>query len=148
GIFNKEWAKAMEKKLASADRAVAIKILNNIINDVAGYFFRAPVDPVALGIPHYFQVIRQEDARDLRTIKQNVQAGKYESFEQIEADIMLMVSNAVKFNGEGSLVAQSAQKVGKMWHAAITKKKKEDSKRAASGHESGSEPPAKKLKLG
>ncbi|KIO26946.1 hypothetical protein M407DRAFT_233870 [Tulasnella calospora MUT 4182] len=149
-VFNKEWVKAMEKKLSSGDRAIAIKILNTMFNDDSGFYFREPVDPVKLGIPHYFQVVDRKDARDLRTIKQNVQAGKYGSFEQIGADVQLMVSNAVKFNGLDSHVAKMAETNARMWNSAMTKKRKEDAKKASTHtnpQEPTGEPPSKKIRL-
>lgn len=113
----------------------------------SGVFFRVPVDPILHGVPNYFEVIDPKDARDLRTIKQNVQAGHYESLDGVEIDIQLMITNAVRYNGETSNVADAAHKMGKMWHAALAKKKKEDAKRLAEGGGGSSEPPTKKQKL-
>ncbi|KAG8920123.1 hypothetical protein FRC01_000907 [Tulasnella sp. 417] len=149
-IFNKEWVKAMEKKLSSADRAFAIKTLNTMFNDDSGFYFREPVDPVKLGIPHYYQVVDRKDARDIKTIKQNVQAGKYESFDQIGADVQLMVSNAIKFNGAESHVAKMAETNARIWNSSMTKKRKEDAKKAsahANPNEPAGEPPSKKIRL-
>ena len=103
------------------------------------------MDPEAHGVPTYFTVVDPADARDLRTIKQNVQAGKYDGFEGIGADIQQMISNSVNFNGEQSPITESARKLGRMWNSAVAKKRKEDAKKASgSGSE---EPPAKRLKL-
>lgn len=121
----------------------------------SGVYFRVPVDPVALGIPHYFDIVDRRDARDLRTIKQNAQAGKYDSFGAIEADIQQMVANAIKFNGEPTVVVDAARKMGKMWNSALSRKKKEDARQQASasgsaggyGPQGSNEPPMKKLKV-
>ncbi|KAG9000448.1 hypothetical protein FRB94_005418 [Tulasnella sp. JGI-2019a] len=150
--FDVEWQKATKKKLSSAERTFVIQTLNTMMGDDSGIYFRVPVDPVALGIPHYFDVVDRRDARDLRTIKQNTQAGKYDSFSGIEADIQQMIANAIKFNGEPSLVGDAARKMGRMWHSALSRKKKEDARQQASGSGSAgghgsSEPPSKKLKL-
>ena len=61
--------------------------------------FWEPVDPVVLGIPQYHDIIPKRDARDLRTIRSKLETDKYETMEQWEADLELMVSNAIKFNG-------------------------------------------------
>jgi transcription initiation factor TFIID subunit 2 len=77
--------------------------------------FHLPVDPVALGIPHYFDVIPKEDARDLTTIKGRLDKGMYQSADQLNQDIVLMFSNAYKFNGRGSPIADIAEGLEKSW---------------------------------
>jgi transcription initiation factor TFIID subunit 2 len=74
-----------------------------------------PVDPVALGIPQYFEIIPQEDARDLSLIKRNLdKANKYTTAKQVDDDIELMLENAKVFNGEG-LVVDAANAFGRWW---------------------------------
>ncbi|KAG9008792.1 hypothetical protein FRB90_008736 [Tulasnella sp. 427] len=149
-MFNKEWVKAMEKKLSSADRTWASKVLNSMFNDPSGFYFREPVDPVKLNIPHYFQIVDRNDARDLKTIRTQAGTSKYESLDQITADIQLMVQNAVKFNGAGSHVAQMADTNAKIWLSAMNKKRKEDAKKASTHtltHENAGQPPSKKMRL-
>lgn len=73
--------------------------------------FWEPVDPIALGIPTYHEVIPKKDARDLRTIRENLDADKYESVDAWEAEMDLMVNNAIKFNSLESEVGQAAVKL-------------------------------------
>jgi transcription initiation factor TFIID subunit 2 len=68
----------------------------------------APVDPIALNIPTYFDVVAREDARDLGLIRSNLESGKYESVELLQAETQLMVDNAVRFNGAESDVGRAA----------------------------------------
>ena len=75
---------------------------------IRSFVFREPVDPLALGIPQYHEIIPRKDARDLRTIRQKLDADKYETSEGWEADIDLMIRNAIHFNGEESEVGQIA----------------------------------------
>lgn len=75
---------------------------------VSSFVFREPVDPVLLGIPTYFQVIPRKDARDLRTIRTRLDNDKYDSMEAFEADINLMIRNAITFNGADSDVGRIA----------------------------------------
>lgn len=70
------------------------------------WVFREPVDPIALGIPTYYDVIPKKDARDLQTIRTKLEADRYTSVEAWEADLELMISNALKFNGPDSEVGQ------------------------------------------
>lgn len=59
-----------------------------------------------LGIPTYFQVIPKKDARDLRTIRTKLDNDKYDSIEAFEADLDLMIRNAITFNGADSEVGK------------------------------------------
>ncbi|WAR56945.1 hypothetical protein PtB15_7B798 [Puccinia triticina] len=63
--------------------------------------FLAPVDPVALNIPDYFNVVKQP--MDLSTIETRLgKAGKpchYRSAEEFVADIQLVFSNCYMYNG-------------------------------------------------
>jgi len=66
------------------------------------------VDPVLLQIPTYHDVIPKKDARDLRTIRTKLDTDKHDSIDAWEADIDLMVRNAITFNGADSEVGQIA----------------------------------------
>ena len=72
------------------------------------FVFWEPVDPVALQIPTYHDIIPKKDARDLRTIRSKLETDKYDSIDAWEADMHLMVDNAIKFNGLESDVGQVA----------------------------------------
>lgn len=78
-------------------------------NNSAGIFLEA-VDPEALGIPMYFNVIPSQDARDMSLIKRRLDNDEYASFDAFEADFRLMLNNCYIFNGETS----AAGEVGKM----------------------------------
>jgi transcription initiation factor TFIID subunit 2 len=104
------------------------------------------VDPVALGIPQYHEIIPRKDARDLRTIRQKLDADKYDTPEAWEADIELMIRNAVHFNGEESEVGQIALGFGsriRELRAQQGQKKRRESERPEQ-----QQPAAKKAKLG
>jgi hypothetical protein len=61
-----------------------------------GAFFSAPVDPVALGIPTYYQIIKEP--MDLRTIAQKMEANQISSPEEFARLMRLVFQNAIKFN--------------------------------------------------
>jgi transcription initiation factor TFIID subunit 2 len=93
------------------------------------------VDPVLLGIPTYFDVIPKKNARDLRTIKGKLDADKYETVEAFEADLELMLDNAITFNGLDSEVGQMTvamrNKVHEYmdaWKLGASKKRKDNDK--------------------
>jgi len=113
----------------------------------SSWVFREPVDPVVLGIPTYFEVIPRKDARDLRTIRQKLDNDKYDTVEAFEADLDLMIQNAIKFNGQESEVGEIAIQIQVRiqdlffgFRSSGTKKRKDSDK--------GTPQPSKKAKIG
>jgi len=105
------------------------------------------VDPDALGIPTYHDVIPKKDARDLRTIRQKLDTDKYDSVDAFEADIDLMLKNAIKFNGTESEVGLISlafeDRFGELlmaWKSGSVKKRKDG--------DQGTPQPTKKMKMG
>ena len=98
-----------------------------------------------LGIPTYFDIIPKKDARDLKLIRQKLDTDKYESVDAFEADINLMIRNAIIFNGAESEVGAIAQalqnRVVELLDVKTSSKKRKDS-------EKGTPQPMKKAKLG
>jgi bromodomain-containing factor 1 len=64
--------------------------------------FLVPVDPVALGIPDYFKVIKTP--MDLSTVTTRLNTGQYENAKDFEADVRQIFKNCYKFNPAGSPV--------------------------------------------
>jgi transcription initiation factor TFIID subunit 2 len=77
---------------------------SHIFCSALGGIFQLPVDPIALGIPQYFDVIPRETARDLRTIKSKLDSDAYKTVTDFIEDLDLMVNNALKFNAPGTPV--------------------------------------------
>jgi hypothetical protein len=65
---------------------------------VAGSFFAVPVDPVALNLPTYNQIIKQP--MDLGTIQSNLETNTITSPEQFASLVRLVFENAIKFNDD------------------------------------------------
>jgi bromodomain-containing factor 1 len=62
--------------------------------------FQTPVDPDALGIPHYREVIT--NPMDLSTMRKKLDVNEYTAAEEFEADFRLMINNCYTFNPEGT----------------------------------------------
>lgn len=77
-------------------------------NSKAGPFL-APVDPVALGIPDYFKVIKEP--MDLGTIRHNLESGFYSDASILIEHVRLVFSNAMLYNAAHSQVHIFAQKL-------------------------------------
>lgn len=91
---------AIWKKVASV---VQKKLLGDSANS---WYFVKPVDPVALNIPTYFDIIKRP--MDLGTIGKKLRSKQYADFDQYEADVRLTFRNAMKFNGPENLVHKAA----------------------------------------
>jgi len=74
-----------------------------------GWVFNTPVDPVELGLPDYFHVIKRP--MDLGTIKKYLENGRYHSLDDFEADVHLTFDNAMLYNQEGSVVHNMAREM-------------------------------------
>ncbi|KAF7302980.1 Transcription initiation factor TFIID subunit 2 [Mycena kentingensis (nom. inval.)] len=144
-VFRREWPKAMERKISGNDKRGLQGLLTNFVKEDVTWIFREPVDPVLLGIPTYFDVIKQP--RDLKLIRTKLVGDKYESVDAFVADVQLMTDNAILFNGVGSEVAEWAVKcqtrfneLMQTWRDAQNKKRKEGEK--------ANPQPAKRIKMG
>lgn len=84
-------------------------------NKKQAVWFLAPVDPVADGIPDYFDVIPRDKARDLGTISKKLNAGEYTSLADLDDDVYQCLGNARTYNRQESPVHQDAVWLGKEW---------------------------------
>jgi bromodomain-containing factor 1 len=83
--------------------------------------FRSPVDAEALKIPHYLQIIKHP--MDFSTIERKLLASnptkpdpnpanpRYSSADEFVADVRLIFSNCVTFNGPEHVVTQQGKRV-------------------------------------
>ncbi|KAJ5871787.1 Bromodomain [Penicillium soppii] len=61
--------------------------------------FYYPVDPVALNIPTYHEVIKKP--MDLSTVQHKLKTGQYENAKEFETDVRLIFKNCFRFNIPG-----------------------------------------------
>jgi cell division protein FtsB len=88
--------------------------VRQLISHKWGFPFAAPVDPEALGLPTYRDVIK--NPMDLGTIKKLIEdGGKYLVSEDVDADVRLTFSNAMTFNKEGTDVHTMAKGLLEEW---------------------------------
>jgi hypothetical protein len=78
-----------------------------MLDDQFGWVFRDPVDPVVLGLPDYFDVVK--NPMHLALIEQNVEDGVYRDMATFERDTKLVFENAILYNGEDSEVGEMAK---------------------------------------
>lgn len=113
------------------------------------WIFHTAVDPVALNIPHYHDIIPKQRARDLSLIKKKLEGDKYESVQAFEADIDLMIDNAMTFNGDDSEIGKMAFRVRNSFKDALANAAANLGKKRKDGgtEKGGPQPTVKKLKL-
>ncbi|TVY81022.1 Bromodomain-containing factor protein [Lachnellula suecica] len=82
-------------------KEVMKELWNNRYSSFASIFY-LPVDPVALGIPTYFNIIKSP--MDLTTVGAKLEEGRYATAKDFEKDMQLMIGNCLKFNPPGNPV--------------------------------------------
>lgn len=73
-------------------------IIDHFLDHPNGYIFGRPVDPVALGIPDYFDIVKLP--MDLGTIRKRLENGVYRDWEDTAQDIRLTFDNAMLYNAK------------------------------------------------
>lgn len=81
--------------------------------------FVQPVDPVALGIPHYADIISQP--MDMGTIERKLQNHQYASSDDFAADMRLIWQNCYTFNGRESAISLWAQTLDGLFEKQLAK---------------------------
>ena len=91
------------------------KILKKLMSQKKSSFFNIPVDPVALNIPDYFNIIKEP--MDFSTILQKVKDGKYKDDKAFENDVYLVFRNCFRFNPKGGVVYTAAVNIQEVFEA-------------------------------
>ncbi|CAH8539259.1 unnamed protein product [Schistosoma guineensis] len=94
-----------------------LQLHEEVYNDKYAEPFRAPVDPVMLHIPDYFQVIKEP--MDLTTIRNNLEDGKYTDPWQVVDHFRLMFNNAWLYNKKTSKVYKMCTKLAELFQSRI-----------------------------
>jgi len=79
--------------------------------------FRQPVDPQALGIPDYFDIVKR--AMDLSTVKRKLDTGQYSDPWEYVDDVWLMFDNAWLYNRKTSRVYRYCTKLSEVFEQEI-----------------------------
>uniref|UniRef100_A0A1X7SMB3 Bromo domain-containing protein n=1 Tax=Amphimedon queenslandica TaxID=400682 RepID=A0A1X7SMB3_AMPQE len=95
-------------------------VFNEVIKqEPESYPFRQPVNPIDLGIPDYFDVIK--NPIDLSTIRKKLESGSYSDPWQFCDDMQLMFNNAWTFNKKTSRVYKFCSKLHEVFYENIDK---------------------------
>ncbi|SMQ46124.1 unnamed protein product [Zymoseptoria tritici ST99CH_3D1] len=143
----KEVAYAMPKR---KEHQLELKFAEHVLQQIRGpqygaqnSVFLAPVDPVALNIPNYRQIIKHP--MDLGTMTQKMKQGLYGKASEVKKDFDLMIENCISFNPVGNPVRDMGialqRSFESLWRDKDKWEKKEraNSKRGESSAEEESE---------
>jgi len=86
-----------------------LEVLKVLQGHQHGWVFNSPVDPVELGLPDYFEVIKQP--MDLGTIRKKLENGCYHSLDVFHNHVQITFDNAMMYNPEGSVVYNMANEM-------------------------------------
>lgn len=89
------------------------QILRGLLLRPGSWPFLEPVDPVALGIPDYHDVIKRP--MDLGTVARRLQSGQYPNAGEVSFEVRLVVENAMTYNPQGHQVHQLAKRLGEVF---------------------------------
>ncbi|GLT85771.1 hypothetical protein SLE2022_039490 [Rubroshorea leprosula] len=99
----------------------AVAVIKKVMKMEAAAPFNEPVDPEALGIPDYFDII--DTPMDFGTICSNLEKGdKYMNSEDVFKDVQYIWDNCCKYNNKGDAIMDLMKRVKKnfmkYWSAA------------------------------
>ena len=90
-------------------KAKCIDLLKGLQTHQHGWVFNAPVDPIELNLPDYFDIIKKP--MDLGTVLKKLEGGTYRSIDEFECDVNMTFDNATTYNEPGSVVYGMAQEL-------------------------------------
>ncbi|TQS36079.1 hypothetical protein Golomagni_03481 [Golovinomyces magnicellulatus] len=82
--------------------------------------FMVPVDPVALGIPNYFAIIKKP--MDISTVVKKLKDGVYLNANECEKDVRQIFINCYKYNPEGNPVREMGESFEQVFNNLWAKK--------------------------
>jgi E1A/CREB-binding protein len=86
-----------------------LEVLKTLQSHQHAWVFNSPVDPVELGLPDYFEVIK--NPMDLGTIRKKLENGVYHTLDDFKAHVHLTFDNAMLYNPDGSVVYNMAREM-------------------------------------
>jgi len=90
------------------------EVLKGLQQHQHGWVFNCPVDPVELGLPDYFEIIKKP--MDLGTIHKKLDNGAYHAIEDFQKDVHLTFDNAMTYNEPDTVVYDMAKELKAKFH--------------------------------
>lgn len=112
---------SLNKKIQLSSRTVTHKcmpLLQALNDDTYGWVFQDAVDPVALGLPDYFEVVKTP--MHLELVKKKLENAIYSDMDSFARDVRLVFENAILYNGESSEVGGLAKNMLDKFNSSFT----------------------------
>jgi bromodomain-containing factor 1 len=77
--------------------------------------FKDPVDPVNLGIPDYYEIVKRP--MDFNTVGEKLKFNEYENIQKFTEDVELVFYNCKLYNGENNVYGMAATQLNNMFKA-------------------------------
>ncbi|CAL5009507.1 unnamed protein product [Urochloa decumbens] len=101
-----------ERQRDDKELTAALEAIKKVMKMDAAEPFNVPVDPIALGIPDYFDII--DTPMDFGTICKNLERGdKYMNSEDVYKDVQFIWDNCTKYNSKGDYIIELMKRVKK-----------------------------------
>ena len=81
-------------------------VLGALLQHQHGWVFNSSVDPVELGLPDYFEIIKKP--MDFGSISEKLRLGEYRSLDHFYVDVSLEFDNAMPYNEPGTVAHDMA----------------------------------------
>jgi len=94
-------------------------ILKHLMTHKFAWPFNTPVDPLALNLPDYNDIIK--NPMDLGTVKQQLASGLYENEDDFAEDVRLVWANALRYNQPGSDICIMASELADFFESRFVK---------------------------
>lgn len=113
--------KARQDEKLSPDQISSkmLPLIQKLLEHPFGWLFRDPVDPIELGIPDYFDIIKEP--MDLSSVQKRLKDGNYNTMAKVVSDVNLVFDNAITYNGEDSDVGRMAIKLQNIYQDEVNK---------------------------
>ncbi|KAF1951043.1 Bromodomain-containing protein [Byssothecium circinans] len=101
-VAYKEWPSS---PMTEPQRKFLLERIRNTKKIKVSLAFKDPVDPVALGVPTYFDFVK--NPMDLSTIETKLKEGKYTYIAEFMADLDQIITNSELFNSSSHPITQN-----------------------------------------
>ncbi|EEF35949.1 bromodomain-containing protein, putative [Ricinus communis] len=141
---------SQESQYSKQELDSALEVIKKVMKMDAAEPFNVPVNPEALGIPDYFDII--DTPMDFGTICSNLETGdKYMNSEAVYKDVQYIWDNCYKYNNKGDYILDLMRRVKKnfmkYWTAAgLFTEQSRGSSASSQGHGKSGQPKQKAKK--
>jgi len=115
---------SLEDGFRSSEKKIVSSILKSLMkHQVAERWFNQPVDPIAMSIPDYLEIIKKP--MDFSTISRKFESDSYSSANEFIEDVKLIFQNCMTYNKPGTLVYQECKLLESFFNEKLPKLTKE-----------------------